>query len=149
MAGISRRQPQEVGSNGYWLIINRTVKRYEHQDGGEVESDTLKTVFGIKFCTSCLNNGSVRPMKLTYLKVQNFRALEDIEIVCGPNASGKSTIFEAIRLVRAVRAPRLQNEAQSVLVQLQALSRCGSPRQTDVRLHFGSLHLTFLGSPSI
>ncbi len=88
-------------------------------------------------------------MKLTYLKVQNVRALEDIEIVCGPNASGKSTIFEAIRLVRAVRAPRLQNEAQSVLVQLQALSRCGSPRQTDVRLHFGSLHLTFLGSPSI
>jgi AAA15 family ATPase/GTPase len=70
-------------------------------------------------------------MKLIYLKVQNFRALEDIEIefgnvaniVCGPNASGKSTIFEAIRLVRAVLAPRLQNEAQLVLIQLQALSQ--------------------------
>ena len=69
-------------------------------------------------------------MKLTYLKVQNLRALEDIEIefgnianiICGPNASGKSTIFEAIRLVRAVLAPRLQNEAQTVLIQMQALS---------------------------
>jgi recombinational DNA repair ATPase RecF len=70
-------------------------------------------------------------MKLAYLKVQNLRALEDIEIefgnvaniICGPNASGKSTIFEAIRLVRAVLAPRLQNEAQSVLIQMQALSQ--------------------------
>ena len=70
-------------------------------------------------------------MKLTYLKVQNFRALDDIEIrfgeianiICGPNASGKSTIFDAIRLVRAVLAPRLQNEGQTVLVQMQAVSQ--------------------------
>ena len=69
-------------------------------------------------------------MKLAYLKVQNLRALEDIElefgevanIVCGPNASGKSTILEAIRFVKAVLAPRLQNEGQTVLVQMHALS---------------------------
>jgi AAA ATPase domain/AAA domain, putative AbiEii toxin, Type IV TA system len=69
-------------------------------------------------------------MKLRLVKIKNFKAIEDIQIefgdvaniICGPNATGKSTILEAIRLVRAMLAPRSPNEGQHVLTQLQATS---------------------------
>jgi predicted ATPase len=69
-------------------------------------------------------------MHLKTLKVQNFRALEDITIdfstlvsvIVGPNAAGKTTIIEAIRLTKALLAPRTQNEATQVLQSLGASS---------------------------
>ncbi|MFZ2467280.1 MAG: AAA family ATPase, partial [Parvibaculum sedimenti] len=43
------------------------------------------------------------PARITHLKVQNFRALRDVEfkdltpftVLLGPNGSGKSTVFDA------------------------------------------------------
>jgi len=43
-----------------------------------------------------------QPEKIVYLKVRNFRALEDVEfreitlltVLLGPNGSGKSTLFD-------------------------------------------------------
>jgi AAA ATPase domain len=69
-------------------------------------------------------------MKLEHVSVKNFRVVDEVEfdlgpvanIICGPNATGKSSILEAIRLVKAVVAPRVQNETQQVLIQLQAVS---------------------------
>ncbi|MBU2849720.1 AAA family ATPase [Acidithiobacillus ferrivorans] len=69
-------------------------------------------------------------MHLQSLRVINFRALKNIEVVfdnkvnviVGPNAIGKSTILEAIRLAKAMLAPRTQNESNQVLFSLGAAS---------------------------
>lgn len=68
-------------------------------------------------------------MYLKVLEVKNFRALEDIRVefnprvnvIVGPNAIGKTTILEAIRLVKALLAPRTQNEALQALISIGAV----------------------------
>jgi predicted ATPase len=60
----------------------------------------------------------------------NFRAIEDVEatfdakvsVIIGPNAVGKTTVLDAIRLAKAVLAPRTANEANQVLIALGAVS---------------------------
>ena len=45
---------------------------------------------------------AIRPARIEYLKVQNFRALRDVvfrdltplTVLLGPNGSGKSTVFD-------------------------------------------------------
>ena len=69
-------------------------------------------------------------MHISNVVVKNFRALEDIQfelaprinVVVGPNAIGKTTILEAIRLPKALVAPRTQNDGQQVLISLGAAS---------------------------
>lgn len=69
-------------------------------------------------------------MHLKTIKIQNFRSLEDIyvdfktrvNVIVGPNAAGKTTILEAVRLLKAMLAPRVQNEAIQVLQSLGAAS---------------------------
>jgi predicted ATPase len=69
-------------------------------------------------------------MHLTRLRVSNFRALEEIDVsfdcpvsvIIGPNAIGKTTVLEAIRLAKGILAPRTQNEATQVLMSLGAAS---------------------------
>ena len=69
-------------------------------------------------------------MHVKHLVVRNFRAIEDIgfdlsprvNVIVGPNAVGKTTILQALRLVKALLAPRAQNEAQQTLVSLSAAS---------------------------
>lgn len=69
-------------------------------------------------------------MKLKKISIKNFRKLSDINfelsknisVVVGPNAVGKSTIFEAIRLAKAILFPRAQDELRHVLIGLGASS---------------------------
>ncbi|WP_375454344.1 ATP-dependent endonuclease [uncultured Methylobacterium sp.] len=69
-------------------------------------------------------------MHLRKLSVRNFRVIEDIEVefnslvnvVVGPNAVGKATILEAIKLAKAMLAPRTQSEAHQSLLALNAAS---------------------------
>src|ERR1700722_2698318 len=69
-------------------------------------------------------------MYLKSLSVRNFRALEDIhldfrgtaDVIVGPNAVGKTTILEAIRIARAILSPRINNEGQQILIGLGAVS---------------------------
>ncbi len=69
-------------------------------------------------------------MKLIKLSVKNFRGLQSItvdfdsraNVIVGPNAIGKTTVLEAIRLTKAVLAPRIPEEAQQALTTLGALS---------------------------
>ncbi|MFX1733926.1 AAA family ATPase [Paraburkholderia sp. A1RI_3L] len=69
-------------------------------------------------------------MKLRRVVIKNFRKLADIDfdlsqnlsVIVGPNAVGKSTIFEAIRLAKAVLFPRTHDELRLVLVSLGATS---------------------------
>ena len=69
-------------------------------------------------------------MHLSRLQIINFRSLENIEVefdslvnvVIGPNAIGKTTILEAIRLAKAVLAPRTQNETQQTMIALGLMS---------------------------
>ena len=51
------------------------------------------------------------PMRLTRLRVKNFRSIADIDIplspltvLVGPNGSGKSNVVDALRFVRDVFA---------------------------------------------
>jgi predicted ATPase len=68
-------------------------------------------------------------VRLTYVRAQNFRALEDvtlnlgepISVIVGPNAIGKTTVLQAIRLARSILAPRTGAETQQVLMSLNAL----------------------------
>ena len=65
-------------------------------------------------------------MHLHKLKVTNFRSLANIEVefdslisvIIGPNASGKTTVLEAIRLAKAILAGRTQAEGQQTLHRL-------------------------------
>lgn len=69
-------------------------------------------------------------VKLNNLTVRNFRALENVSVpfsptanvIVGPNAVGKTTILEALRLAKGTLAPRTLDEAQQVFVALGALS---------------------------
>jgi predicted ATPase len=65
---------------------------------------------------------------LKTVTIKNFRALEDIEVtlgpninvIVGPNAIGKTTFLEAIRLAKGLLAPRTQNESNQVLFSIGA-----------------------------
>lgn len=67
-------------------------------------------------------------MHISKLKIRNFRGLEDIEfqprpginVLVGPNAVGKTSILEAIRLTKALLAPRYRDEVGQVLQSLGA-----------------------------
>lgn len=69
-------------------------------------------------------------MHIEHLIVKNFRALEDVEcsfnrrvnVIVAPNAAGKTTVLQAIRLAKALLAPRTQSEAQQTLISLGAMS---------------------------
>lgn len=69
-------------------------------------------------------------MRLLHLKISNFRALKEVEVdfdntvnvIVGPNAIGKSTVLEAVRLVKAMLAPRTANESNQALFSLGAAS---------------------------
>ncbi|USA42356.1 AAA family ATPase [Spongiibacter taiwanensis] len=67
-------------------------------------------------------------MKIIRCEIINFRGLRNIELnfqectalIAGPNAVGKSTVLEAIRLNRSILMPRFPSEGQSVLHSLGA-----------------------------
>ncbi|VWB69782.1 DNA replication and repair protein RecF [Burkholderia lata] len=69
-------------------------------------------------------------MHLRSLKIVNFRAIKHVEVefdsqvnvIVGPNAIGKTTILEAIRLTKAMLAPRTQSESNQALFALGAAS---------------------------
>ncbi|HEX3953924.1 MAG TPA: ATP-binding protein [Stellaceae bacterium] len=69
-------------------------------------------------------------MFLRYLSIKNFRAIKEISahfdkpinVIVGPNASGKTTVLEAIRLAKALLAPRTPNEPNQTLTALGAMS---------------------------
>lgn len=69
-------------------------------------------------------------MKIRNLSINNFRGLSAIacdfdrsmNVIVGPNAIGKTTVLEAIRLTKALLMPRYFQEAQQVLVSLGAAS---------------------------
>src|SRR5579859_112018 len=68
-------------------------------------------------------------MHLKAVTIKNFRALENIyvdfelgiNVIVGPNAIGKTTVLEAIRLAKAMLAPRTQNESNQALMALGAI----------------------------
>ncbi len=65
-------------------------------------------------------------MHLAKLEITNFRSISKLSLdlaqgaslLVGPNAVGKTTVLEAVRLAKAVLAPRTQNEARQVLTGL-------------------------------
>lgn len=67
-------------------------------------------------------------MRLRSVHIKNFRALDEIDVefdtpvsvIVGPNAVGKTTFLEAIRLLKATVSPRTQNEATQALLALGA-----------------------------
>jgi predicted ATPase len=69
-------------------------------------------------------------MKLKKLKIDNLRGLSSVtlefdqstNVIVGPNAIGKTTILEAVRLCKALLMPRYFQEGQQVLTSLGAMS---------------------------
>src|SRR5437879_9276959 len=69
-------------------------------------------------------------MILKSLKIQNFRGLTDIEasfdrdvsVIVGPNAIGKTSVLEAIRLAKGLLAPRYNGEEQQTLNDMGAFA---------------------------
>lgn len=65
-------------------------------------------------------------MHIKRLSVRNFRGLERISleagpglnVIAGPNAVGKTTVLESIRLAKSLLAQRFNGEAQQVLASL-------------------------------
>ena len=54
-----------------------------------------------------------KPVRITYLRVENFRALREVElknvtpltVLLGPNGSGKSTIFDVFAFLWSALTP--------------------------------------------
>ena len=69
-------------------------------------------------------------MFLDQLAVENFRGLTSISfstdkllnVIVGPNAVGKTTILEAIRLAKGALSPRFGGETNNVFQSLGLLS---------------------------
>lgn len=69
-------------------------------------------------------------MHIKQLRITNFRALAEINVefdnrvnvIVGPNAVGKTTVLEAIRLLKALLCARTQNESMQALFALGASS---------------------------
>ena len=69
-------------------------------------------------------------MHITRARIQNFRGLEDIEfqpkpgvnVVVGPNAVGKTSVLEALRLTKSLVFGRYREELAHVLQSLGAAS---------------------------
>jgi recombinational DNA repair ATPase RecF len=63
-------------------------------------------------------------MHIGHVVIRNLRALEDVDfelsprinVVVGPNAVGKTTILQALRLTKALLAPRINTEPQNVVL---------------------------------
>jgi hypothetical protein len=61
--------------------------------------------------------------------IKNFRGIENLsiqfekraDVIVGPNAIGKTTLLEAIRLTKAALAPRIAEETQQVFMSLGAI----------------------------
>lgn len=70
-------------------------------------------------------------MYMTKIRIRNFRGLEDIEfspslgvnVLTGPNAVGKTSILEAIRLTKTFLAPRYREESSHALISLGATTQ--------------------------
>lgn len=86
-------------------------------------------------------------MLLKKIRIKNFRGLQDIElhtdqpatVIVGPNAIGKTTILQAVRLVKAALFPTVQNEALTVFASLGAFN----PHTRQV------LRPSLLGDPAV
>jgi hypothetical protein len=69
-------------------------------------------------------------MRIRKLEIENLRGLSHVEcefdkplnVIVGPNAIGKTTILESVRLTKALLMPRYFQEGQQVLVALGAAS---------------------------
>ena len=69
-------------------------------------------------------------MHLRQLAITNFRSISNLDLsftsganlIVGPNAVGKTTVLEAIRLAKAALAPRTQQETRNVLISLGVVS---------------------------
>lgn len=69
-------------------------------------------------------------MRLTSVHIENFRGLKDVSfelptsatVIVGPNAIGKTSILEAIRLTKSILAPTYNGEGQQVLTSLGSFS---------------------------
>ncbi|MBE9584865.1 AAA family ATPase [Mucilaginibacter sp. JRF] len=78
-------------------------------------------------------------MKLTEVKIRNFRKLINVEFKCkdsintivGPNGVGKSSILDAIRLTKSVLLQSVDNEAASTLQNMGIFS----PQTNSVLFH--------------
>ena len=72
----------------------------------------------------------VETLRLVRLSIDNFRSLngisvdfdKSVNVIVGPNATGKTTVLIAIRLAKALLAPRTQNEGMQALMQLGAIA---------------------------
>jgi predicted ATPase len=81
-------------------------------------------------------------MHLQSLYIGNFRSFKELSmkfrsganLIVGPNAVGKTTVLEAIRLTKALLAPRTAQESQYVLSSLGVLSP-----QLPQRFNFAAL----------
>jgi predicted ATP-dependent endonuclease of OLD family len=79
-------------------------------------------------------------MKIKKIKISNFRGLQNIEfkpnsntsVIVGPNAVGKTTILEVIRLTKSLLMPSYIGEEQEVFNSIGGKS----PQNNKIKLEY-------------
>ena len=112
--GFRKRREARNRSRADWQVVKRACARQEEITSAEPKAGALRG----------------RAMHLTSVAIRNFRSLKDFRmafrsganLIVGPNAVGKTTVLEAIRLTKAVLAPRTAQESSQVLLSLGAVS---------------------------
>lgn len=107
--------------------------------GGESGEGELLNLFKAYQALNIRKIDYFSTMKLTEVKIRNFRKLINVEFKCkdsintivGPNGVGKSSILDAIRLTKSVLLQSVDNEAASTLQNMGIFS----PQTNSVLFH--------------
>jgi predicted ATPase len=106
-----------------WGSPRRDPRRTATKHGGEATVDDVSTKADDAQPSSTITPARRPHMRIENLLVQNFRGLGKIDwsperaisVIAGPNAVGKTSIFEATRLLVCLLAPAYPNEGPQVL----------------------------------
>ena len=117
-----------LGKGGLWFAYPLTARDCKPIGRSDPLCDTVASRG-----TFCEPQGRGKRMRITALKITNFKALKNLEIasigdivvLAGPNGCGKTCVLDAIRLLKSAYGGYITNETQSWLNEFNVAYKPG------------------------